>query len=421
MTSIRNSQFSLFFLLVCFLASCNTAPTKKEVKKSRTHRIQQMHVLGHDSLDVRLEVYLPKKNAERYRIELKNLDKSGYHHWTDTSWAGPKLDTCLSALVHFLHLQPHRKAINATYIYKDKDWELTDEKPGTEIDTLALFNSFKVLIAAKDTLLDLRKGHLYLEAKYTKDSEELKEAKKALDKALETEIKLSHDKGNFNLDKDIFAPWLSLDKDLQVKVNYLATQNYVQQIAAQIELPLSEILALVEQESNNDTLKNPTFLRMDIFKEVDFLMKAIPKGKTIEHPIVFVPQGLPRGLKEGLKDFVEVSILDQKLWLFRNGQLLLETNVVTGNKRLKRTTPTGHYLIKAKMKDRILRGPDYESFVKYWMPFYKGYGLHDAMWRSRFGANIYQNGGSHGCVNIPPKVTPIVYDNVKVGMDVIIR
>jgi hypothetical protein len=403
------------------MTSCHTAPTKKKVKKSRTIHIQQLYVLGHDGLDVRLEVTLPKEDAELYRIDLNNLDRSGFHHWKDTSWAALKLDTCLHQLVHFLHQQPHRKATNANYTYKNQRWKLTAEKPGTEIDTIALFKSFQVLLAAKDTLLDLRNGYLYQAPKYTKESKELKNAKKTLDKAMKSKILLTHEKGNFELDKELFAPWLSLDKDLKVKVNYLAAQYYVQQIAARIELPLSEILTLIEKNPNDDTLKNPTFMRMDIFKEVDFVMNAIINGKMIEHPIVFVTQGLPRGLQEGLKDFVEVSILDQKLWLFREGQLLLETNVVTGNKRLNRDTPTGHFHINVKTKDRVLRGPGYESFVKYWMPFYKGYGLHDAMWRSRFGADIYQNGGSHGCVNIPPKKAPLVYDNVEVGMDVIIR
>jgi len=166
---------------------------------------------------------------------------------------------------------------------------------------------------------------------------------------------------------------------------------------------------------------NQTYPRMPIFQEVDFIISALPKGKAVQRSIVFVPQGLPKGLKEGLKDFVEVSILDQKLWLFKDGQLVLETSVVTGNEKYNRATPKGRYHILHKTTDRVLRGPGYASFVKYWMPFYQGYGLHDATWRRRFGANIYQNAGSHGCVNIPPKLAPVVYNNVYVGMDVIVR
>ena len=50
------------------------------------------------------------------------------------------------------------------------------------------------------------------------------------------------------------------------------------------------------------------------------------------------------------------------------------------------------------------------SPVRYWMPFFEGYGLHDAPWRSVYGPGTNlphyatdpgEPVGSHGCVNIP--------------------
>jgi lipoprotein-anchoring transpeptidase ErfK/SrfK len=54
------------------------------------------------------------------------------------------------------------------------------------------------------------------------------------------------------------------------------------------------------------------------------------------------------------------------------------------------------------------------------MPFFEGYGLHDANWRGRFGATIFENRGSHGCVNIPPANVPIIFANVQIGTPVFI-
>ena len=54
------------------------------------------------------------------------------------------------------------------------------------------------------------------------------------------------------------------------------------------------------------------------------------------------------------------------------------------------------------------------------MPFYGGYGLHDATWRGAFGGSIYLYGGSHGCVNLPPKAAATLYNNVTVGTKVIL-
>lgn len=404
------------------LIACTQNTSKKQKTSTSTSNTKLViHIIGHDSIDVNLLLLIPKKEKTGYKLKLSNLDKSGFHTWKDTSWSNVNFDASITAFLQFIHQQPHRKAKNATFNYVNKKWKLIAEVPGTEIDTFSLREALKKAVRDKTNFIDLTKLDLYLKPVYDTEAEELKEAKKALEKAQKSSIEFSYGQTKYVLDESIFVSWLSLDKDLKVKIDYISAQNYIQDIARKIEKPLSEILALYDSELQTDSLLNQTYPRMPIFQEVEFILKAIPQGKTVQRTIVFVPQGLPKGLKEGLKDFVEVSILDQKLWLFRDGQLVLETSVVTGNKKYNRATPTGYFHILYKTKDRVLRGPDYASFVKYWMPFYKGYGLHDAMWRLRFGADIYQNRGSHGCVNIPPKIAPLVYDNVKVGMDVIIR
>lgn len=118
--------------------------------------------------------------------------------------------------------------------------------------------------------------------------------------------------------------------------------------------------------------------------------------------------------------YVEISLSNQQLFLYKDGQKILETNVVTGNTSLGRGTPAGYYTIKNKTRDTVLRGVDYASHVNYWMPFNGGIGLHDATWRSSFGGTIYQYDGSHGCVNMQLDAARITYENVSVGTPVIL-
>ena len=74
-----------------------------------------------------------------------------------------------------------------------------------------------------------------------------------------------------------------------------------------------------------------------------------------------------------------------------------------------------------KARSLTLKGPDYESFVNYWIAF-KGssYGLHDASWRSSFGGTIYKYNGSHGCVNMPYYKVQALYNMVEIGTPVYI-
>lgn len=53
------------------------------------------------------------------------------------------------------------------------------------------------------------------------------------------------------------------------------------------------------------------------------------------------------------------------------------------------------------------------------MPFNGGIGIHDAIWRSQFGGNIYKTNGSHGCVNAPPYLAQKIFENIEPGTPIV--
>ena len=118
--------------------------------------------------------------------------------------------------------------------------------------------------------------------------------------------------------------------------------------------------------------------------------------------------------------YVEVSLSDQHMWYIVDGDVYLESDCVTGNYG-SADTPKGYFSVNAKMSPCTLKGDDYTSYVTYWMPFIGGgWGLHDADWRSSFGGSIYKGNGSHGCVNLPPKIAKEMYAVIEVGTPVIV-
>ena len=122
------------------------------------------------------------------------------------------------------------------------------------------------------------------------------------------------------------------------------------------------------------------------------------------------------------KTYILVSISKQKLWYYKNGILQISSKVVTG-KRYKYDTPKGTFKIEWKSRNVYLIGPDYKSFVNYWMLIDKKnqIGLHDATWRDTFGGSIYKYNGSHGCINLPYKIAQKLYKTVPSGTIVIVK
>ena len=118
--------------------------------------------------------------------------------------------------------------------------------------------------------------------------------------------------------------------------------------------------------------------------------------------------------------YIEISLEQQHLWYYENGELCMETDIVTGTKG-KHDTPIGFYYVSEKINGKYLRGDDYVTWVDKWMRLTNsGIGLHDADWRSSFGGKIYTYNGSHGCINLPPDFAYELYDRIERKICVII-
>lgn len=122
-----------------------------------------------------------------------------------------------------------------------------------------------------------------------------------------------------------------------------------------------------------------------------------------------------------VNDCLEVSLDNQYIWFYRNGQLLVESPIVSGDVLTNNITRLGIFQIYGMVTDTVLTGPTWNDHVDYWMPFDGGIGIHDSDWRDEYGGDIYKETGSHGCVNTPIDAMRIVYENSYLGMLVIVR
>ena len=127
-----------------------------------------------------------------------------------------------------------------------------------------------------------------------------------------------------------------------------------------------------------------------------------------------------------LGTYVEVDILDQMVYCYKDYNLIASDNCVTGNVANGTETDKGAFYIYDKQSPSTLRGYNsdgslsYANDVSFWMPFNGGEGLHDANWRWEFGGEIYQWSGSHGCVNLPYYLAEVIYNNMDIGTPVIV-
>ena len=163
--------------------------------------------------------------------------------------------------------------------------------------------------------------------------------------------------------------------------------------------------------------------KMDAEATAALLLETLGSGERLSRiRPVWINEGLTRG--ENGSDigdtYIEISIADQHLWAYVDGECVMDTSVVTGNTG-NHDTPRGVFSILYKERGATLTGADYSSYVDYWMPItWSGVGLHDATWRSNFGGSIYTYDGSHGCINLPSWAASSLYGTYAAGTPVVI-
>lgn len=150
--------------------------------------------------------------------------------------------------------------------------------------------------------------------------------------------------------------------------------------------------------------------------ELNFLKESFQNAVSMKnrHPVF-------ESEREDFGDtYIEVSIQEQHMWLYENGVLTSESDVVTGTKS-RHDTPVGAYFISERKNGKYLTGDGYRTWVNKWMRITnQGHGLHDASWRGRFGGRIYEYDGSHGCINLPHGYAKQLYERTYWGMPVVI-
>jgi lipoprotein-anchoring transpeptidase ErfK/SrfK len=120
-----------------------------------------------------------------------------------------------------------------------------------------------------------------------------------------------------------------------------------------------------------------------------------------------------------------ISVPSQRLYAYENGVSLFDYPVPITTGKAGYDTVRGRFSVYHKATNFRMRSPFpdewYDNMVSYWMPFYQGYGIHDAYWRSVYGTQDYPSVGSHGCVNTPLAEVERLFYWAEIGTPVIVQ
>lgn len=225
------------------------------------------------------------------------------------------------------------------------------------------------------------------------------------------------------LDSSVIESWIRIQGD-KVSLDEASVKAYVEQLAADYNTIYVPRTFRTSYGNDITVSGNEYGYRIDQEGELKQLLDDLKSGTAISREPVYEIRGFQRNGRDDLAgSYIEVSLDNQHLWLYKDGTLVTETDIVSGAPTPERETYRGAWPIPYKASPFELTSDQYGYNVKvtYWMPFVYGQGLHDASWQSSFGGNRYKTGaGSHGCINLPKDQAALIFQTIDSGYPIII-
>lgn len=311
------------------------------------------------------------------------------------------------------------KPQNVSFQYTNGVYEINHEIYGNTIIQDNLNEAIKTSILQGKAKLDLNEALCYENPKYTMKSNKAVKTQNLLNQYVATNVTYQFGSKTEMLDGNIINKWLSVDEDLDVVINKKAITKYVNGLSRIYDTVGA---ARIFKTSVGKTVEVRGGLygwKINQEAEGKALLENLEHGEAVEREPIYIQKALPRDSDEIGNTYVEINITRQHLWYYKDGRLITQGAVVTGNPNRGWSTVTGTYMLNYKINDVDLTGPDYEAAVTYWMPFYGNIGIHDASWRYSFGGEIYKRNGTHGCINAPFYLAKEIFENIEDGVPII--
>ena len=364
-----------------------------------------------------IETLLNEQNGFSWLIRM--FQKQEFELEKVVSYDEQKLNEAVSNLPC---MKDQRTPVDATYAdyTKENGYALVPADYGTEVDAAKVKMAVSDAILVLDETVDLEQSDCYRKPAVGDDDKDLLDLIDTLNQYVGVTITYDFGDDKEVLDGTTISTWLSEGTDEKVSIDEEEVLAFVKTLAKKYNTAYSP-KELKTSYGTTVTVTGGFYgWRINNSGEVEQILADLKAGKDVEREPVYLTTANSHGEHDYGDSYVEINLTNQHLFLYKDGKLVVESDFVSGNLAKGHDTPTGAFGLTYKTMNAVLRGPDYETPVTYWMPFNGDVGMHDATWRNKFGGSIYKTGGSHGCINLPASAAKKIYETIDKGYAVLV-
>ena len=315
---------------------------------------------------------------------------------------------------------------DAYFAKTENGYEIVPENEGSLLDKDSVIAAVTAAVSDGSFETDLEANDCYVKPKITKEDPSFAPILAELDKVKNMTITIDLVEATEVIDYTVIEPWLTWD-GTTFSIDETQILPYVEE--------LDKKYRTYQTQRNFVTHSGETIVVgggggdtygfwMDTSRMAERIKNTLLTWEPQTIDTAWKVNALTRNQENGDigGTYIEVSIKEQHLWLYKGYELVFDSDVVTGKySDESRRTPTGVFCILRKLRDYTMSGTYGSQFCHYFLNFdWTGCAIHDASWRGSFGGDIYLDNGSHGCVNMPPEKAKELFDLVWTAMPVII-
>lgn len=263
-------------------------------------------------------------------------------------------------------------------------------------------------------------------ARITEQNDNLQAECERLNNIYKHKIVLDMTDAQVTLDNSTFKQWMKYE-DGKLTFDQDAVYAYVKDLAKQYDTFYTErdFVDVTGKTRKVGGTNHDTYgFWLNGTETTAELMQALQSEKDVNTKPVWRVQANTRKGMNGTdinNTYIEVDISRQHMWYFKDGKLVIDTDVVTGKESdPTRKTPEGLYQVLTKAQDYTMSGNYGSAFCHYWMAIsWDGVGIHDLN-RTAWGGTEYITNGSHGCINTPLGAVKAIFESVPTHTPVIV-
>lgn len=282
---------------------------------------------------------------------------------------------------------------------------MTQGVPGNEIDKEKTKTLVKEAIKSMDSVLTLETENCYLVPLDAGASEKEQKLLKELNEYLDVVITLTFGEEKEIIDKSKIYKWLSVNASNEIIFDKEAIVAYIDEFAKKYET-MGQSRTFITSSGKEITVSGGDFgWWINRNAEADAIIEDIKNLNSAVREPAYLQRAGGYGENDFGNTYIEINLTTQHLYAYKEGNKIVDCDIISGDPGLKKETPTGAFNMRFMFTNYDYVRGSFKKTLKYWMVFYgntvdTNIGIASCNWITTFGGNAYKGAGSLGSIYV---------------------